>query len=353
MLDLGRTGGSWNQTMRACVLWLCAVVAGAVFTPPPSPADAQVPSDTVTVVGKRPSKPCAENDTGCILAIAKEVWTRYPEQTERFCNNSIIRKQAEQQLIENIMGGGDNPLQQVSANNTTLGIPPALKKVCDYKPETPAGFDRSVSTWAPWVSVPSSADLAAAYPKAGRALPDGGDAKLNCSVTPKGKLEKCTVSQESPDHKGFGDAAMRLRGKFLADMNPAAPRGAPDSWIDISIHFPNPSTPAAAAAPLTHPDWIVLPDADRTARLYPAAARQAGVRTGVGRVDCQVGDNGALGACSLVGEEPPGLGFGDAALAAAPAMHANLWSRNGQRTPGAHIIVPLRFNADEGQKSGS
>jgi hypothetical protein len=70
-------------------------------------------------------------------------------------------------------------------------------------------------------------------------------------------------------------------------------------------------------------------------------------------VDCRVGEDGTLVGCKVAGEEPAGLGFGDAALAAAPGMRANLWSRDGLRTPGAHVVVPLRFNADDAPKSGS
>jgi len=342
-----------EQIMRASIAGLAAGVALASINAAPqagaqTPAVTAAPSDNVTVVGKRPTTPCNRRDSECILAVAKEVWTRYPEQIQRFCTAQIVDKQHQLMLVDQLGLANWGPANAQG----DYELPPALKQVCDYKPETPIAFDRSVKTWAAWTSVPSAADLAAAYPKAGRALPEGGDAKLNCSLDARGRLEHCMVSQEFPDHKGFGDAAMRLRGKFLADVGPGAPRGAPDSWVDIAIHFSNPAA-AGAPAQVMHPDWTLLPGPDRTASLYPAAARQAGVRTGVGRVDCQVGEDGVLGACKVVGEEPAGLGFGAAALAAAPSMHANLWSRDGLRTPGAHVVVPLRFNADDAQKSGS
>lgn len=324
-----------------------AVMAAIAATPvlaqsPPAP------TDSVTVVAKRPLKPCSDRDAGCILAVAKEVWTRYPRQIERFCTARIVDKEHQLMLVDQLGLANWGPANAQG----DYELPPALKQVCDYKPEPGQTFDPSVPTWAPWAEVPSAADLAAAYPRAGRALPDGGDAKINCSFDPKGRLGRCTISQEFPERKGFGEAALHLAGKFRVRVDPVHPPSEADGWVDIAVHFPNPSTPAPAPQ-VMHPDWILLPDADATAGLYPAAARQAGVRTGVGRVDCRVGEDGALSACTVVGEEPAGLGFGAAALAAAPAMHANLWSRDGLRTPGAHVVVPLRFNADDGAKSGS
>ena len=342
--------------MRVSVAWLGAgvIVAAAIGassagaqTPPPS-------GDNVTVVGKRPDKPCNEHDAGCILAVAKEVWTRYPAQVERFCNHQIGQAQAQTLLLHDIASGG---MDSRSGQNSNIDIPSALKTVCDYKPGSGQAFDRSVQTWAPWAAVPSAAEITAAYPKAALGLADGGDAKLYCDIDAKGRLYFCTVSQESPDRKDFGPAALKLSHRFVVRVDPAHPRPASANWVDISIHFANPS-PSGAAIPaqpiqIVHPDWLVLPDSGKTASLFPAAAHQAGVQTGVGRVDCRVGDDGGLGDCKVVDEEPAGLGFGAAALAVAPDMHANLWSRDGLRTPGAHVVAPLRFNADDAQKSGS
>ncbi len=338
--------------MRACLLWLGAgaALAGTLFASAAFAQAPPAPTDNVTVVGKRSTKPCGENDSGCILAIAKEAWAHYPDQVRTFCDRSIIRKEAEKMLMEDIIGGGLMPSAGASAQEAVHEIPPALKKVCDYKPAAQA-YDRSVQTWAPWASVPSAADIAAAYPRVAAGLAEG-DAKIYCNIDPKGRLYFCTLSQEYPDRKDFGPAALRLSRKFVVKVDPAHPRPASANWIDISIHFTNPAAPAAVPQ-VMHPDWTLLPDADKTASLYPAAASQAGVRTGVGRVDCRVGDDGGLGDCKVVGEEPAGLGFGAAALAAAPAMHANLWSRDGLRTPGAHVVAPLRFNADDARKSGS
>ena len=92
-----------------------------------------------------------------------------------------------------------------------------------------------------------------------------------------------------------------------------------------------------------------MPDPDKLAALYPAEAIRAGVSSGVGTVDCQIGEDGSLGNCTLRSEDPLALGFGPAALIAAPQLRANLWTRDGQRAIGARIVVPLRFDAPVGE----
>lgn len=326
---------------------LCGVLGLALlFAASAAPAEPPPPDDSVTVIAKRPIKPCSEKDDACIRAVAKEVWARYPKQIDLFCSRSQMGALMKFMSIQAIKG--DDAAVQGQGSDE---IPSALKTVCDYKPTGP--FERSVPTWAPWTSVPTTADIAAAYPKKALDVATGGDAKLNCSISPKGRLEYCMVSQEAPDHKGFGDAALGLKTRFVASMGPDGRPPTKDGWIDVAIHFDNPTATAATSAQIMHPDWIVLPDAGKTASHYPAAALKAGVTTGVGRVDCGIGEDGGLNSCKVVAEDPPGLGFGDAALAVAPDMHANLWSRDGLRTPGAHVVVPLRFNASpSAQKTG-
>ena len=328
-----RRSSAWFLTFAL----IAAETTAALAAPPPA---------EVTVVGKRQEKPCSEHDNGCIVTVAQELWAHYPEQIQKFCADSILQKEAEQLLVEDIPAGA---LSATVTGANTLQIPAALKKVCDYKPPGAPIYDRTVSSWTPWSNVPSATDLAAVYPRSASTIADG-DARINCKVETKGRLSHCTVSQERPDGKGFGAAALKLSGKFIAVADAGHPRPT-EQWIDIAVHFTNPSTPAGSSPSepiqIGQPDWTALPDASKTAQLYPAAARDAGVVTGAGKVDCRIGDDGDLNSCTLLSEEPVGLGFGDAALSAAPDMYANLWSRDGLRTPGAHVVVPLRFNAPQ------
>jgi protein TonB len=50
---------------------------------------------------------------------------------------------------------------------------------------------------------------------------------------------------------------------------------------------------------------------------YPERAMARGVTSGDVVVDCRVSPTGALTDCAIVSEEPPGMGFGYAALAGA------------------------------------
>ena len=94
---------------------------------------------------------------------------------------------------------------------------------------------------------------------------------------------------------------------------------------------------------LEEADWTRSPEID-FASLYPAQARAAKVATGRGLVDCTVGTDGGLTACTVVEEQPAGLGFGKAALTMASGMALNRWGRDGASTVGARVRAPIRID---------
>ncbi len=65
-----------------------------------------------------------------------------------------------------------------------------------------------------WISKPSGAQLADAYP--GRALDLGmaGSVTLLCTVGVDGRVRDCKVAAETPKDLGFGPAALRLSRWF-------------------------------------------------------------------------------------------------------------------------------------------
>jgi len=307
-----------------------SVLAPAVYAAP-TPA----PDGTVTVTAKR-TQPCDEKDHQCIVAVAKEAWARYPVQLETYCEKADQEREQQQANIAELLGGG-SAIGGAAGASLEHGLPPALKIVCEYQHGDAAL--PPAANWVPWTAVPSAADLAAVYPA--KAKVDAGDAHINCRINDKGRLVRCSLAAETPDRQGFGAAAMKLADKFQVNAGVATMKRAEPLWLDVAIHLSR--TPGAP--PSINPDWTILPDPAVTATLYPADATKAGVTTGVGKVDCQVAENGALGGCVLVSEEPAALGFGPAALATAPRMRVNLWTRDGQRAAGSHVIVPLRFDA--------
>ncbi len=304
----------------------CVLASGAIAEPA-----------SVVVTAKRPIKACAEKDKGCIAEVVKEVWARFPQQLGTICDGWQIQATQRAQNLEAFLADSSSPLQAADGATVSDKLPAPESAICSYKPEASV-HHTTAQTWLPWSIVPSEAEIAAAWPA--KATAESGDARIYCGLNAQGRLIKCSLSDENPDKQGFGKAALALAGKFQARVDPSAREDLPKLKVDISVHF-------ARAAPRhgVTLDWVALPSPDKTATLYPAGAAKAGVATGVGQVDCRVGEDGALGDCKLVGEEPAGLGFGAAALVIAPEMHANLWTRDGQRAPGARVVVPLRFNA--------
>ncbi len=304
-------------------------------TPAPAASSpAAVRPAEVIVMGRRPIAPCHERDKACILQIAREVWTHYPVEIQFYCQSSRTQKAMQRAVVQEL--GLSSVYDSQSGENVDDSLPPALSAVCSYK--APHIY-QIAGNWVPWSAAPSASDLAAAYPRAAKV--DSADARINCKVEDNGHLEDCHLSDEEPADQGFGKAALRLADKFHVNRLVAREKRAEAIWVDVAIHFDRTS---GAAAPIADPDWTLLPDPEQTAALYPSEALKAGVATGMATVDCRVGEDGALGQCTLVDERPTALGFGAAALAVAPQLHANLWTRDGRRTVGAHIVTPLRFD---------
>ena len=310
-------------------LWAAAALAASMLVSgalaePPAPA-------TVTVIGKRPLHPCAEKETGCIAQVAERLWTEFPNQIETFCTGQIISKQRQRQLFADFLGEGGGISATIGdAAPLDDNLAPALAQICSRPKEH--AWQPLAQTWALWTSVPGATEIGSA---GGDKV---GDARLYCRINQDGRLSRCTVSDESPTKRGLGSAALKLAGRFRAATNPRSTYDPAAAWVEVMVHFGPPATPRLIALP----DWILVPNA---VPLFPAAAQTAAVKSGAGRVDCGIGQDGGLTDCRLLDETPTGLGFGDAALAAAKGMRMNLWTRDGYPTPGGRVIVPLRFNA--------
>ncbi len=128
------------------------------------------------------------------------------------------------------------------------------------------------------------------------------------------------------------------------------------SWVTalacafaISLaHAQTPETPPAPA-PVAHigfVQWETRPTAQEFAAVYPAAAYRQGL-DGRATLDCMIGDDRHL-TCTIHSENPPGAGFGEAAMAVSPRFLAAPTNRDGVPVVGRRTLLHLRFMAQPG-----
>lgn len=98
----------------------------------------------------------------------------------------------------------------------------------------------------------------------------------------------------------------------------------------------------AAPPPITSPDWERKPNGDDLARYYPDGAAKQGLG-GLATVACKVTNAGDLTACAIETEDPPGAGFGDAALKLAAFFKMKPLTKDGLPVAGGVVRVPIRF----------
>jgi TonB family protein len=196
-----------------------------------------------------------------------------------------------------------------------------------------------------WKTVPTVADAAAAYPPKAAATKQPGRALVRCGFDTEGHTNACDTVFEEPVGAGFGMAARSLAKKFSAPTTFDKGRPIREAVTQIQFTF----TTDLLANPLTspRPNWVALPEAADLADAFPAKARAAGLKTSRVVLGCIAGPAGGLEACEIQTEDQPGYGFGDAALALAPAFRLKTWSDDGRPMVGGRVRIPLRFEDDQ------
>jgi TonB family protein len=162
-----------------------------------------------------------------------------------------------------------------------------------------------------WIEQPSADDLTAAYPD--RAFKDRptGAVSVECKVSADGLLGDCKVLSESPKGQGFGSSAQYAAVYFR--MPAATPDGklTAGAIVRLSLRFAPPAdidTPPKAKRSMSVSDVEAV---------WPTAAHGG---EGWALARCIITVHGVLRDCQVVREEPPGKGFGSAALLLAPSM---------------------------------
>ncbi len=142
----------------------------------------------------------------------------------------------------------------------------------------------------------------------------------------------------------YGRAPVCLRTFAVAIDTSVYSRWCRDPvYVEIPFDFRD-QTKSSAPIEIYDAEWLQGPDPQMAGAIYPPEAIRAGIKTGVGEVACEVTHTGALSGCTIVREDPGGLGFGETALAVSKIMKMNSWTKQGFPVDGARVRVPIRFN---------
>lgn len=100
--------------------------------------------------------------------------------------------------------------------------------------------------------------------------------------------------------------------------------------------------PDRPGAVITNPSWLRKPTADEMMAVWPAEAARKGLG-GKATVSCTVSVSGILQDCSVASEDPPGVGFGAAALMVSGAFKMKPRTVDGKPVAGATVRIPISF----------
>lgn len=207
-------------------------------------------------------------------------------------------------------------------------------------------FAKTVITNVAWTAAPTYSQVAGVYPKEAATDRLGGRATISCTLKDDGGLRNCTTVTEEPRGEDFAEAAKRLAPLFRAptSFSDGSPTAGANAHI-VFVFTPEMLDPARRI--IGKVQWARTPTGDAFMAGYPQAAKDAGVRTGRVVMACEAGAGGKLDNCSMVSEEPAGLGFGAAALSLSPSFHVRPWTAEGLPVIGGKIRVPVRYQIPE------
>ncbi|HEY8615150.1 hypothetical protein [Phenylobacterium sp.] len=90
------------------------------------------------------------------------------------------------------------------------------------------------------------------------------------------------------------------------------------------------------------PDWAEPPNPEHLSQHFPKLPQQLAIN-GRALISCRVEATGALTACSVIEEEPKGLGFAHATLALVPSFQMRPGLAPGARNPDDTVRIPVNF----------
>jgi TonB family protein len=194
--------------------------------------------------------------------------------------------------------------------------------------------------------------LAGFYPPEAKARGLAGQATISCHRAPHGSLVGCNIVSETPTGAGFGAAALAIAASKADRPTTNILPQLQSVPFDITFRF-SPS-PLSVGPDVLSPYWgqptmiietprfTEIPSAVEMARHYPKSALRQ--RLGGNAVlHCEITLQGLLSDCRVLSENPPSLGFGDAALALAPNFRVAPRIVDGKSLSQGQITIPIRF----------
>jgi len=167
---------------------------------------------------------------------------------------------------------------------------------------------------------------------------------LHVRVSPEGLVESAQVIESDVENAAVAAEAMRVA---LSARYPPNPGAAYET--QLVVHFDvlgalQGQQPQGPTVSLSEVPFTQRPSGSDFARHYPRRALSAGIE---GRVtlDCTVRSNLRLN-CAVASEDPPGAGFGQAALRIARQFRAARQFPDGRPTVGAHVSMPMLFQVE-------
>lgn len=208
-----------------------------------------------------------------------------------------------------------------------------------------------------WVRQPTARDFMGVFPRAALEKGVGGRATLGCIVTVQGTLRACRVEAQEPAEAGFGGAALALAPQFL--LKPALKGGQPvEHAVRIPLKFDKPDkalgsfiSPSSGGFTFqsnkvySRLPYRAAPSVQEVLAAYPQKARERKAGGAV-NLNCLIGGGGKLSSCSLIKEEPQGLGFARSARDLAAKFAVPDKDGQGNSLVGARTILLVTFAAD-------